>query len=247
MTHFVYGLHSALARLEQDPASIQEIWLQHQPPKSKNTRLNQILQLAEKNQCRVIWKDKQDIDRHTKQATHQGVLVFYDEPAALGEAYLKQLLPTLTTAPLFLILDGVQDPHNLGACLRTALGAGVDAVIAPKHRAVGMTATVRKVACGAAEHVPFIQVTNLVRCMEWLKQQGVWITGATLDTETSLYGIDFRDPCAIVIGSEGKGARHLTLKHCDYLAKIPMGHQLASLNASVASGVFLFEVVRQRQ
>ena len=152
-----------------------------------------------------------------------------------------------TTNPLFLVLDGIQDPHNLGACLRTANAAGVLAVIAPKDRAAPMTETVRQIACGAAEHTPFVQVTNLARFLQHLKDAGVWTVG-TSDTATALLDqTDLRGPIAVVMGAEGKGIRRLTAEHCDFLVRIPMLGQVDCLNVSVATGVALFEAVRQRQ
>lgn len=148
--------------------------------------------------------------------------------------------------PLILILDGIQDPHNLGACLRTADAAGVDAVVVPKDRAVSITETVRKIACGAAESVMFIQVTNIATFMSKLKDKNVWIIGTSDRADKSIYEMDFSGPTAIIIGSEGTGMRRLTTDSCDFLAKIPMQGKVECLNASVATGVVLFEAVRQR-
>ena len=149
--------------------------------------------------------------------------------------------------PLILILDGIQDPHNLGACLRTADAAGASAVIVPKDRAASITETVRKIACGAAESVMFIQVTNLAACIAKLKEKGIWVIGTSDKTEKSLYDLDMTGPTAIVIGAEGRGMRRLTTDSCDFLASIPMHGKVECLNASVASGVALFEAVRQRE
>ena len=145
-----------------------------------------------------------------------------------------------------LVLDGVQDPHNLGACLRTANAAGVHAVVAPKDRAVPMTDTVRHVACGAAEHTPFVQVTNLVRFLDRSKEAGLWLVGTADGATRSLYDVDFHGPIGLVMGAEGKGIRRLTAEHCDFLVQIPMVGQVDCLNVSVAAGVCLFEAVRQR-
>ncbi|HNK33664.1 MAG TPA: 23S rRNA (guanosine(2251)-2'-O)-methyltransferase RlmB, partial [Plasticicumulans sp.] len=146
-----------------------------------------------------------------------------------------------------LVLDGVTDPHNLGACLRVADGAGAHAVLAPNDRAAGLTPTVRKVACGAAEHVPFIPVTNLARTLRELKQRGIWLVGAAGEAEADLYAMDLAGPVALVLGAEEKGLRRLTREECDYLAHIPMTGTVESLNVSVATGVFLFEALRQRR
>ena len=163
------------------------------------------------------------------------------------ESDLQDLLDS-TAAPLFLVLDGVQDPHNLGACLRTADGAGVDAVIAPRNRAVGMTETVSRISCGAAENVPFIQVTNIVRTLKELQKSGVWTVGTADGAESSsLYDVDFKGPMALVMGAEGAGLRRLTQETCDLVVRIPMQGKVDCLNVSVATGVCLYEALRQRQ
>jgi 23S rRNA (guanosine2251-2'-O)-methyltransferase len=164
---------------------------------------------------------------------------------ALDEHDLMQLVAE-TEVPFLLILDCVQDPHNLGAILRTADGAGVHAVIAPKDKAVGITETVRRVSVGAADHVPFVQVTNLARTMEQLKEAGVWFVGTSDRAEKTLYQLDLRGPLALVLGAEEKGMRRLTEENCDFLAKLPMAGKVECLNVSVATGVCLFEAVRQR-
>jgi 23S rRNA (guanosine2251-2'-O)-methyltransferase len=147
---------------------------------------------------------------------------------------------------LLLILDGVQDPHNLGACLRSAAAAGATAVIVPKDRAATLTPTARKVAAGGAERVPLVRVTNLARCMKDLQDAGIWIVGLAGEAEASLYSVDLKGPMAIAMGGEGEGLRRLTREHCDYLAKIPMASGMESLNVSVAAGISLFEALRQR-
>ena len=163
------------------------------------------------------------------------------------EDVLDALLDGLSHSPLLLVLDEVTDPHNLGACLRTADAAGVDAVIVPKDRAAPLNMTARKVACGAADTIAFAAVTNLSRTLESLKKRGIWIAGAAGEAQDSLYTMDFKQPIAIVMGSEGKGLRRLTRENCDYLLSIPMAGELSSLNVSVATGLCLFEAVRQRR
>jgi len=160
---------------------------------------------------------------------------------------LFALLKSLTTPPFLLILDQVQDPHNLGACLRTADGAGVNAVIAPKDRSVGLTPAARTVACGAAEHVPYIQVTNLARFMDALKEEGIWLVGTASEAEQSLYDADLTGPLGIVMGSEGSGLRRLTRERCDFVVSFPLSGSVESLNVSVAAGICLYEAVRQRR
>ena len=163
-----------------------------------------------------------------------------------SEDDLYRILDKLEEPPFLLILDGVQDPHNLGACLRTADGAGIHAVIAPKDRAVSITNTVIEIASGAAENIPFIQVTNLARLIDSLKERGIWFVGTSDQAKESLYDIDLRGPLAIVLGAEGKGIRRLTEERCDFLTYIPMNGSIECLNVSVAAGVCLFEAVRQR-
>lgn len=162
------------------------------------------------------------------------------------EYFLFELLDGLTEPPLLLILDNIQDPHNLGACLRTADGAGAHAVIAPKDRSARLTKVVRTVACGAAENIPFVVVINLARLLDQLKDQGVWIVGTSDRAEQTLYDLELTGPLAIIVGSEGKGLRRLTAEKCDFLAHLPMAGSVNSLNASVAAGVCLYEAVRQR-
>ena len=170
----------------------------------------------------------------------------YEGPAPLGEKDLEELLDGLSEPPFLLVLDQVQDPQNLGACLRTADAAGVHAVIAPRDNAVGLTPTVHKVASGAARTIPFIQVTNLARCLRGLKERGVWLVGLAGEGEQTLYQADLAGPLALVMGAEDTGLRRLSREHCDFLVQIPMRGEVESLNVSVATGVALFEALRQR-
>ena len=163
-----------------------------------------------------------------------------------GEAMLEELLDRSEGVPLLLVLDGVTDPHNLGACLRTADAAGALAVIVPKDKSATLNATVRKVACGAAEVIPLVAVTNLARTLEKLQQRGLWLVGTAGEAEQELYQQDMTGPTVLVMGAEGKGMRRLTREHCDYLVRLPMAGSVSSLNVSVAAGVCLFEAVRQR-
>ena len=179
-------------------------------------------------------------------SNHQGVVASTLAPAARDEAFLKAQLQKQEKPPFLLILDGVQDPHNLGACLRSADAAGVQAVVAPKDRSTGLTAAACKVASGAADTVPFIQVTNLARTLRWLKEQGIWLVGTAGEAGMSLYDVDLKGPLAIVMGGEGKGMRRLTREACDLLVNMPMAGSIESLNVSVAAGVAMFEAVRQR-
>ncbi|MEW5796002.1 MAG: 23S rRNA (guanosine(2251)-2'-O)-methyltransferase RlmB [Candidatus Zixiibacteriota bacterium] len=183
--------------------------------------------------------------RSTSARTHRHT-DFTVEPTARDESFLFELIKSPELPPFLLILDNIQDPHNLGACLRTADGAGVHAVIIPKDRSVHLTSTVRTVACGAAEHVPVVEVTNLARVMDQLKEAGIWLVGTSDKAAQSLYQIDLKGPLALVMGSEGKGLRRLTSEKCDFLVSLPMHGTVSSLNVSVATGICLYEAVRQR-
>jgi 23S rRNA (guanosine2251-2'-O)-methyltransferase len=185
------------------------------------------------------------LDRATGDAVHQGVVAWVIPAPVRDEGLLDEVLAA-DRPPFFLVLDHVQDPHNLGACLRTADAAGVDAVIIPKDRAVGLTPAVRKVACGAAEWMPLAQVTNLARCLRNLQARGVWVVGTAGTADTSLYQTDLKGPLALVLGGEGDGLRRLTRETCDTLVNIPMVGAVESLNVSVATGICLYEAVRQR-
>ncbi|MCP5425568.1 MAG: 23S rRNA (guanosine(2251)-2'-O)-methyltransferase RlmB [Gammaproteobacteria bacterium] len=244
--HYLYGLHAVLSALRRNAGSIQTIWAEQ---RRRDQRLRQLLDEAERQQVRVEWAERDTLDRLSQGARHQGVVAQYAGSTAPSwdERDLPALLAEVDGPPLLLVLDGVQDPHNLGACLRSADAAGVHAVIAPADRAVGLTPAVRKVACGAAEVVPFIQVTNLARTLRQLQELGLWMIGAAGEAEQSLYQTDLSGPLAIVVGAEEKGLRRLTRETCDGLAHIPMLGSVESLNVSVATGIFLFEALRQRR
>jgi 23S rRNA (guanosine2251-2'-O)-methyltransferase len=194
----------------------------------------------------VHQRPRAELDKLAGEARHQGVAALYDPPPMTHEHALADLLERDGADTLLLVLDGVTDPHNLGACLRSAAAAKVTAVIVPKDRAVGLTPVVRRASAGGADRVPLVAVTNLARTLRELREAGVWITGLAGDTEASVYGVDFRGPAALVLGSEGEGMRRLTRELCDFVAKIPMPGSMESLNVSVAAGVVLFEVLRQR-
>lgn len=238
----IYGLHAIEAVLTQRPEQVQWIWVLEG---RQDQRLQKVLQMAKQHGIRVETKNRQELDRQAIDGNHQGVIAFCQQGKAYGEADLARLIEQ-AEIPLVLALDGVSDPHNLGACLRTADAAGVCAVIAPKDRAVSITPTVQKVACGAAETVPFIQVTNLARSLQQLKDLGCWIVGLAGEADETLYEIDLKGPIVLVLGAEGDGMRRLTKEYCDFLAKLPMAGTVESLNVSVATGISLFECVRQR-
>ncbi|HDP88647.1 MAG TPA: 23S rRNA (guanosine(2251)-2'-O)-methyltransferase RlmB [Thioalkalivibrio sp.] len=238
----VFGLHAVTAALRNDPENVTRLLVDRG---RHDRRLKEVLELAREHGVRVEQVDARQLEREAGSDRHQGVVARYQAPEALGEEALDDILAT-HPQPLLLVLDSVTDPHNLGACLRTADAAGVAAVIVPRDKAVGLTPTVRKVACGAAESVPFIQVTNLARTLDSLKQQGLWVIGAAGEGAAELYDVDFTGGCVLVMGAEGSGMRRLTREHCDHLVRIPMRGQVESLNVSVATGICLYEALRQR-
>jgi 23S rRNA (guanosine2251-2'-O)-methyltransferase len=239
----IFGIHAVTSLLQNNPKRILQLYLLKT---RQDKKIESIMHLARELNLSIELMSKEDLDEMTSQATHQGVVAKTAREQNYSEKDLSSLLETIEGSPLLLILDGVQDPHNLGACLRSANAAGVHAVIAPKDKSVGLTAVVQKVASGAAEVTPFIQVTNLARTMENLKSLGVWLFGAAEEAPQSLYQTDLSGPAAIVLGAEGTGLRRLTRENCDVLVKIPMLGSVSSLNVSVATGIFLFEAVRQR-
>jgi 23S rRNA (guanosine2251-2'-O)-methyltransferase len=207
-------------------------------------RMGELIRAAKAANVRIIQADDQRLDAMVGSRRHQGVIAKAGEISLARN--LDELLDAIEGPPLLLLLDGVTDPHNLGACLRVADGAGAHAVIAPKDRAVGLNATAAKVASGAAESVPYITVTNLARTMRELQERDIWLTGTTEDAESSIYEVDFTGGSALVMGSEGEGLRRLTRENCDRLVHLPMLGSVESLNVSVASGVCLYEARRQR-
>jgi 23S rRNA (guanosine2251-2'-O)-methyltransferase len=206
--------------------------------------MGELIKAAKAANVRIIQADDQRLDAMVGSRRHQGVIAKAGEISLARN--LDELLDAIEGPPLLLLLDGVTDPHNLGACLRVADGAGAHAVIAPKDRAVGLNATAAKVASGAAESVPYITVTNLARTMRELQERDIWLTGTTEDAESSIYEVDFTGGSALVMGSEGEGLRRLTRENCDRLVHLPMLGSVESLNVSVASGVCLYEARRQR-
>lgn len=241
---FIFGLHAVEALLQKQPQRVLRLCFQQG---REDVKVAALIVLATDLGVRIEYASRQELDRMTDAANHQGVVAFCLKAPSYTENDLKQLLANTTEPPFVLVLDGVQDPHNLGACFRSADAAGVHAIIAPKDKAASITAVVSKVASGAAETVPFVQVTNVVRTLEMLKELGIWIYGAAGEAQQTVYQTDLSGPIALVLGAEGEGLRRLTREHCDVLVKIPMRGTVASLNVSVATGIFLFEAVRQRQ
>lgn len=239
----VFGLHAVESVLRSDPARVKKILISDFRQKQK--RLQAIQDLARHSNIPIEHCDKAGLEQHAPQQRHQGIVAICAAAKFWSEAEFAFLLSN-ADKPLVLILDQVQDPHNLGACLRTANAVGATAVVIPKTNAVQLTATVSKVASGAAEWTPLISVTNIVRTIEFLKQQGFWIYGLVGDAEQHIYQTSLLAPIALVLGSEGEGIRPLVRKHCDKLLKIPMVGTVESLNVSVASALALYEVFRQK-
>jgi 23S rRNA (guanosine2251-2'-O)-methyltransferase len=239
----IYGVHAVEALLRHHPKRVKQIWL---AAGRLEPRLQPLLGLAEAARVAVGQCERRELDAWV-EGVHQGVVAEVSPSQVWGEAMLEQLLEQAEVAPLLLVLDGVTDPHNLGACLRSADAAGALAVIVPKDRSATLTPVVRKVACGAAEVIPLVAVTNLARTLEKLQQRGLWVVGAAGEAEQELFQQDLRGPTVLVMGAEGRGMRRLTREHCDYLVRLPMAGSVSSLNVSVAAGVCLFEALRQRR
>ena len=239
----LFGLHSVQAALDYSPKKIHKAWVDSGRQDKRLTQaIDDLLALGIEPEK----VDRKKLDRLADGNNHQGIVIEVEMPGELSESDLKTAVENLSETALFLVLDNVQDPHNLGACLRTADAAGVHGVIITKDNATGITPTVCKVASGAAETVPVYQVTNLSRTLRWLKGEGLWIMGAAGETAQTVYKSDFTVPMALVVGAEGKGLRRLTKEQCDVLVSVPMLGQVESLNLSVATGVLLYEAVRQR-
>lgn len=238
------GFHAVRARIRYAANSVKELYVEEA---RRDRRMLTLIEYAEAQGLRVVFVDKARLDAMARGVRHQGVVAMATEVTlAMDVDELLDLLEDKGEAPLLLLLDSVTDPHNLGACLRSADAAGCHAVIAPRDRAVGLNATVRRVACGAAETIPYITVTNLARTMRALKERNVWIVGTDDQAEQSLHDIDAKRGMAWVMGAEGEGMRRLTRETCDELVSIPMRGSVESLNVSVASAVCLYESLRQR-
>ena len=242
---FIYGVHAVFALLNNPRRVVNKLFVSQD---RIDKRLQELLDKAEQSQILIEKLNPQKMNQRFPDVVHQGVVASATSLPDYGESDLASLLESCTKPALVLILDGVTDPHNLGACLRSADATGVDFVIIPKDKSASITPVVSKVACGAAESVPLVRVTNLVRAMEILKGQGVWIYGAAGEATASLYQMDCSSGAiAIAMGAEGEGLRRLTREHCDGLFSLPMAGSVDSLNVSVATGVSLYEIVRQRQ
>lgn len=242
MSEIVFGIHAVQALLDSDPQRFQEVFILK---RREDRRLQTLLKALEAQGIVIQVANKQMLDTKSEGAVHQGVIARVKQGHQYQEGDLPDLLVSLEN-PFLLILDGVTDPHNLGACMRSADAAGVHAIIVPKDRSAALNATAKKVASGAAEHVPLIRVTNLARTMRVLQEAKVWIVGTVGEADHTLYQSKMTGPMALVMGAEGEGMRRLTREHCDELISIPMAGSVSSLNVSVATGVCLFEAVCQR-
>jgi 23S rRNA (guanosine2251-2'-O)-methyltransferase len=237
------GFHAVIARIRQAPDSLKTVYYD---VSRRDRRMKEFIEITQQTIGRKVHQaDSERLRQLAGHDRHQGVVAFA-EPASLARNVAELLDSLGDKKPLLLILDGVTDPHNLGACLRVADGAGADAIIVPKDRSAQLNTTVSKVASGAAETMPFVAVTNLARSMRELQEAGVWLIGTSDDAEKTLYEVDLTGPVAIVMGAEGEGMRRLTKETCDELVSIPMFGGVESLNVSVASGVCLYEAARQR-
>jgi 23S rRNA (guanosine2251-2'-O)-methyltransferase len=240
----VAGIHSVRSALKFGSEGVGELWLDRS---RRDRRLGELAETARRAGIRIRQVTGEELDQATQGTRHQGAVVWVRSPAARSQQDLDAFLDGVLGAPLVLLLDSVQDPHNLGACLRTADAAGVHAVIAPKDKAAGLTPVVCKVASGAAETVSYFQVTNLARTMDQLKERGIWLIGTAGEAATELYDRDLTGPLGLVMGGEGEGLRRLTREHCDALVRLPMLGRVESLNVSVAAGICLYEALRQRR
>lgn len=240
-TRLIHGFHAVTAKLRQTSDDVRELFIAEG---RQDGRMRDLLKLAADKNVRVVMSDNARLDGLTGGHTHQGVVARVS--AQMRHVTLDDVLDGLIEPALILVLDGITDPHNLGACLRVADAAGAHAVVAPKDKAVGLNATAIKVASGAADTVPYVVVTNLARSLREMQELGIWVIGATGDATQDIYSVDQKVACAWVLGAEGPGMRRLTTETCDVLARIPMHGSVESLNVSVSAGICLFEARRQR-
>jgi len=238
----IFGFHSVEAILAKEPERFLEIYALKG---REDKRLNPVIDQARKFGISVQFMQRKALDNKANGEQHQGIIANVKAARMYNEKDLDEIIVREET-PFLLVLDGITDPHNLGACLRSADAAGVHAIIVPKDKSAKLNGTARKVACGAAETVPLVQVTNLARTLREIKDAGVWVVGTAGETDTELFDANLTGPMAVVMGAEGDGMRRLTREHCDLLVKIPMAGTVSSLNVSVATGICLFEVLRQR-
>lgn len=239
---WLYGIHALQAVIEREPERLIELYIL----KGRDDKpINDIVNQARRFGIAVQFCQRKALDDKVNGEQHQGIVAKARPGKQFDESDLDRIVKA-SKLPFLLILDGVTDPHNLGACLRTADAAGIDAIVVPKDNSASLTPVVRKVACGAADLVPLVQVTNLARTLRELQDAGVWIVGTAGEATQSIYACKMSGPIALVMGAEGKGMRRLTREHCDELIKLPMAGSVSSLNVSVATGICLYEIVRQR-
>ena len=243
-SYLIYGTHAVRALIDRSPDVVLELWVL---AGSSSHDHRSVIDAASTQGIRTQRAPRATLDKMTGNATHQGVVARCRARGSQPAGDLKELLAGNLDGAMFLVLDGIEDPHNLGACLRVADAAGVRAVVQPQHRGTGLTSAAIKVASGAAESVPMITVNNLARALTEMKAAGVWLVGTAAEAEKSIFEIDLTGPVAIVVGAEGHGIRRLTREHCDYLAHLPMLGTVESLNVSVSAGICLYEALRQRQ
>jgi 23S rRNA (guanosine2251-2'-O)-methyltransferase len=237
------GIHSVASALSNKPGQLRVIRIAEE---SHNPRIRNLAKLAGELRVAVVIEPRASLERRSEGQRHQDIMAEFAAENLYAEKDLDRVLDSIDGPPLLLVLDGIQDPHNLGACLRSAEAVGVHAVILPKNRSAGLTPVARRVASGAAELLPILVVTNLARCLRQVKKKGVWLVGTSDQAEQDLYEAGLSGPIALVMGNEEKGLRRLTSELCDYLLRIPVCGSVGSLNVSVATGVCLFEIVRQR-
>ncbi|MBI3900240.1 MAG: 23S rRNA (guanosine(2251)-2'-O)-methyltransferase RlmB [Gammaproteobacteria bacterium] len=237
------GLHAVLTAIKENPERIAGLWISSD---RADQRIGEVLAAAQTANIKFQRVPRAKLDDLAGELRHQGVVARLRVAPVGNEADLAVFLKALPDQPLLLVLDGVQDPHNLGACLRVADAAGVHAIILPRDKSAPLSAVARRAACGAAETVTLFEVVNLARSLRLIKDAGVWLVGASHDAPETLYGTDLKGPMAFVLGGEGQGLRRLTREHCDILVRIPMAGTVPSLNVSVATGICLFEAMRQR-
>jgi len=239
----VYGIHAVAAVLARRPTAVRRLTVQQG---RSDRRVQALVDAARDAKIVVEQRPVAEVDGLLPGLVHQGVVARVEPAKSVDENEFLRTLDVAAKAPLILVLDGVQDPHNLGACLRTADAVGADALVVPRDRASGLTPVVRKVAAGAAETVPLVQVTNLARFLRTLKEEGVWVVGTDGEADKLHYEVDLKGPLALVLGAEGAGMRRLTRDVCDHVVRLPMLGAVQSLNVSVATGVVLYEALRQR-
>lgn len=240
----IFGIHAVMAIIRNDPANVLELWIDRN---RSDERMRSLLDAANHQGVQVLFVRTKALVRRVGRECHQGVVARYRAGRELDDTDFPQVLQSAGAQPLLLVLDGVTDPHNLGACLRTAEAAGVHAVIVPKDRAARRSPVVDKVASGAAQRVPYVTVTNLVRSLHRLQALGIWLYGTDSGAKHNLFDVNLARPLALVMGGEAKGLRRLTRERCDELVRLPMAGQAESLNVAVAAGICLYEALRQRK